>query len=97
MDQHRAGTDLNGGLGPDHIKSPEFGWDLAHTKRIEPIEGGGTLVRLNDRCFLALGLFIPLPICGIGKIPVRGDLFDHMRDQPVPPSPLSGNAKIKVP
>jgi hypothetical protein len=24
----------------------------------------------------------PLPFCGIGKIPVRGDLFDHMRDTP---------------
>jgi len=26
----------------------------------------------------------PLPFagCGIGKIPVRGDLFDHMHDAP---------------
>jgi hypothetical protein len=24
---------------------------------------------------------IPFPMCGIGKIPVRGDLFDHLHDQ----------------
>jgi hypothetical protein len=24
----------------------------------------------------------PLPFCGIGKIPVRGDLLDHMHDEP---------------
>jgi hypothetical protein len=23
---------------------------------------------------------IPFPMCGIGKIPVRGDLFDRMRE-----------------
>lgn len=39
------------------------------------------LIHINDRCVLIL---FPLPFgaCGIGKIPVRGDLFDHLRDAP---------------
>ncbi|HEY0799610.1 MAG TPA: hypothetical protein VGD54_02135, partial [Steroidobacteraceae bacterium] len=49
--------------------------------RLELIEGGGLLIHINDRCVIVL---IPLPFggCGIGKIPVRGDLLDHMRDEP---------------
>jgi hypothetical protein len=81
LDKHRPGADLNGGLGPDRKQKSEFGWDRTHTRRIEPIEGGGLLIRLSDNCVLVL---IPLPLggCSIGKTPVRGDLFDHMRDAP---------------
>jgi hypothetical protein len=92
LDKHRPGADLNGGLGPDRRQKSEFGWDRTHTRRIEPIEGGGLLIRLSDNCVLVL---IPLPLvgCGIGKKPVRGDLFDHMRDAP----PLDGSAKNTAP
>jgi len=81
MDKHGAGADFNGGLGPDREKKAEFGWDRTHTQRIEPIEGGGMLIRLSDHCVLVV---FPLPFvgCGIGKIPVRGDLFEHMHNEP---------------
>jgi len=81
LDKHGAGADFNGGLGPDRGKKSEFGWDLTHTQRIEPVDGGGILIRLSDHCVL---LVFPLPFvgCGIGKIPPRGDLFDHMHDEP---------------
>jgi hypothetical protein len=46
---------------------------------VEPIEGGGLLIHINDRCVVVLIPF-PLAFCGIGKIPVRGDLFDHMHE-----------------
>jgi hypothetical protein len=81
LDKHGKGADLDGGLGPDHKPKPEFGWDRSHTHRVQSIEGGGIVIALNDRCVLVL---IPFPLggCGIGKIPVRGDLFDHMHDAP---------------
>lgn len=81
LDKHGKGADLNGGLGPDHKPSPEFGWDRSHTHRVQSMEGGGIVIALNDHCVLVL---FPLPFggCGIGKIPVRGDLFDHMHDAP---------------
>jgi len=92
LDKHGAGADLNGGLGPDRERKPEFAWDRTHTQRIEPIEGGGMLIRLSDHCVLVV---FPLPFvgCGIGKIPVRGDLFDHMHDEPQ----TGGNPKNIVP
>jgi hypothetical protein len=79
LDQRSGGMYVDGGLPPDQ-GAPEFGWDHARTHRVEPMEGGGAILWLNDRCFLVLYGVIPLPMCGIGKIPVRGDLFDHMRD-----------------
>jgi hypothetical protein len=82
LDKHGAGTDFNGGLGPDHARPPEFGWDHARTHRIEPLRGGGTLVWVNDQCVIIL-FPIPFAGCAIGKIPVRGDIFDHMRDAPI--------------
>ena len=92
LDKHGAGADFNGGLGPDRDKKPEFGWDRTHTQRIEPIEGGGMLIRLSDHCVLVV---FPLPFvgCGVGKIPVRGDLFNHMHDEPQ----AGGNPKNIVP
>jgi hypothetical protein len=73
---------------PAH-RQPPFRWSRAHTQRIEQLPSGGTLVRLNDRCVLVFAVMV-LPICQIGKIPVHGDLFEHMDDAPVlgePPSP----------
>jgi hypothetical protein len=92
LDKHGAGADFDGGLGPDRKQKSEFGWDRTHTQRIEPIEGGGILLRLSDHCVL---LVFPLPFvgCGIGKIPARGDLFDHMHEEP----PAGGKPKNIVP
>jgi hypothetical protein len=80
LDKHGAGVDFDGGLGPDEGSKPEFGWDHARTHRVEAMEGGGSILWINDRCFIVMYGMIPFPMCGIGKIPVRGDLFDHMRD-----------------
>jgi hypothetical protein len=82
LDQHGAGADFDGGLGSDPRYTPEFGWDHARTHRLEALEGGGSILWINDRCFIVLAGMIPFPMCGIGKIPVRGDLFDHMHDLP---------------
>jgi hypothetical protein len=82
LDRHGAGLDLDGGLGPDLESKPEFGWYHARIHRIEPLEGGGSILWLNDRCFIVMAGLIPFPMCGIGKIPPRGDLFDHMHDAP---------------
>jgi hypothetical protein len=92
LDKHGAGADLNGGLGPDRKQKSEFAWDRKHTQRLESIEGGGILLHLSDHCVL---LVFPLPFvgCGIGKIPVRGDLFEHMHDEPQ----TGGNPKNIVP
>lgn len=84
LDKPGAGADFDGGLGPDPGAAPEFGWDHARTHRIEAMEGGGTILWINDRCFIVMAGLIPFPMCGIGEIPVRGDLFDHMRDLPAP-------------
>jgi hypothetical protein len=80
LDRHGAGIDLNGGLGPDHRKKPEFAWDRKHTQRVE-VFPGAVIVRVSDHCIL---VFFPFPLvaCGIGRIPVRGDLLDHMHDEP---------------
>jgi hypothetical protein len=79
LDKHGAGADFNGGLGPDRDRKPEFGWDRSHTHRVESLEGGGLLIHINDRCVVVLIPF-PFPFCGIGKIPVRGDLLDHIHE-----------------
>ena len=81
LDRHGAGADLNGGLGLDRPRKPEFGWDHTHIHRVESIEGGGIAIHMNDHCVL---LVFPLPFvgCGIGKIPARGDLFEHLHDAP---------------
>jgi len=83
LDKHGTGADFNGGLGPDRERKSDFAWDRSHTHRIEGIEGGGILIHINEHCVLVL---FPLPFagCGIGKIPVRGDLFEHMQDAPTP-------------
>lgn len=61
-------------------KAQEFAWNYAATHRVEAIPEGGILIHLGDHCVLVL---IPLPLvgCSIGKIPVNGDLFEHMHEK----------------
>lgn len=59
---------------------PQFGWDYAHTHRVEPLPGGGTIINLTNRCALVV-YAIPIPVCKIGHIPVNDHLFDDMRDR----------------
>lgn len=92
LDRHGAGADLNGGLGPDRPAKPEFGWDQNQLHRVEGIDGGGILVHINDHCVFVLFPF-PFAGCGIGKIPVRGDLFEHLHDVPT----QTPNAKNSAP
>jgi hypothetical protein len=81
LDKRLAGMYVDVGPGLDQGNAPEFGWDHARTHRVEGLEGGGgSLLWINDRCFIVMTGLIPFPICGIGEIPVRGDLFDHMPD-----------------
>lgn len=65
--------------GSTDDSKPRFGWNHAATHRIEEIPSGGLLININDRCVIAWVVF-PMPLCRIGKIPVRGDLFEHMQD-----------------
>ena len=61
---------------------PKFAWNHAAIHRVEELPTGGLLFNINERCALVWVLF-PLPVCKLGKIPVRADLFDHMEDAPV--------------
>jgi hypothetical protein len=83
LDKTLGGMYVDVGPGLDPWNTPEFGWDHSRTHRVETIEGGGSMLWINDRCFVVLYGMIPFPMCGVGKIPVRGDLFDHMRDSQV--------------
>jgi len=58
---------------------PEFGWDRSRVHPVEPIESGGFVVRLSDRCVIVITL-LAMPACQIGKKPARSDLFEHMGD-----------------
>jgi hypothetical protein len=62
---------------------PEFGWSHSATHRIEPMEGGGFVVWINDKCGVAVA-GLAMPFCMFGKKPARGDLFEHMDDAPKP-------------
>jgi hypothetical protein len=89
LDKRLGGMYVDVGPGFDPA-TPEFGWDHARIHRVETIEGGGSMLWINDRCFIVLYGVIPFPMCGVGKIPVRGDLFDHIRDSQVQ-SPSANN------
>ena len=91
LDRHGEGMDLNGGLGPDHRRKSDFAWDRKHTNRVEALPSV-LLVHLSDHCVL---IFFPFPMafCGIGKIPVRGDLFEHLHDE----EQAQGNPRNIVP
>ena len=64
----------------------DFGWDLAHTQRVETLPEGGVLLRLSDRCVMIIGLPFVLPLCKFGRIPARGDLFKHMEEPRTEPA-----------
>jgi hypothetical protein len=68
--------------GPPQPK-PQFGWDRSRVHRVEPLEGGGVVVRISDRCAVVITL-LAMPVCQIGTKPARGDLFEHMADAPTP-------------
>jgi hypothetical protein len=69
-------------------RRPEFHWDYASTHRVEPVPGLGAVIHLNDRCAIALFVIIPFAgSCALGKIPARGDLFEHMHDPDPAPEP----------
>lgn len=59
---------------------PQFGWDYAHTHRVEALPGGGTIINLTDRCALVVYVIL-IPVCKIGHIPANDHLFDDMRDR----------------
>lgn len=62
--------------------APEFGWSST-AQRVEALPEGGILVRLSERCVIAVTL-VAFPACSFGEIPVNGDLFEHMKDAPKP-------------
>ena len=63
--------------GP-RVKGPEFAWDCAHTHRVTPLQGGGFVVALNDRCAV-LVFIVPMIGCSVGhQPPANGDLFKYM-------------------
>jgi hypothetical protein len=68
--------------GAVDVTKPQFGWSHSATHRVETFAEGGFMLNINDRCSIAI-MIIPMPFCRVGKIPVRGDLFEHMDD----PSP----------
>ena len=65
-------------------RRPGLAWNHARTHRVEALPGGVTVFNLNDHCAIALLWVVPFFGCQIGKIPARGDLFEHMRDAPGP-------------
>jgi hypothetical protein len=65
-------------------RRPGFHWNYARTHRVEPVPGLGTVIHLNDQCAILLFVIIPMVGCALEKTPVRGDLFEHMHDDPEP-------------
>lgn len=72
--------------GSTDYSKPQFGWSHSATHRVEEIPTGGLLINLNDRCSIAWVIF-PFPVCKVGKIPVRGDLFQHVEGPVAPGEP----------
>jgi hypothetical protein len=64
---------------PPAPKAPEFAWSRTHTHRVDVLPDGGMLVNISSHCAIIINPF-PFPICGLGKTPANGDLFEHMRD-----------------
>lgn len=62
---------------------PQFHWSHSNVHRIEPMENGGFVVWINDKCGIAITL-MAMPFCQLGKKPARGDLFEHMDDAATP-------------
>jgi hypothetical protein len=62
---------------------PEFHWSHSRTHRVAPMEDGGFVLWINDKCGVAITV-MAMPFCQFGKKPARGDLFEHMDDPPTP-------------
>jgi hypothetical protein len=73
LDDQASARGLSSASGPK-----PFGWSHSRVQRIEPIEGG-TIIWINDRCAIVLSGLL-MPVCKIGKIEARGDLFENMQD-----------------
>ena len=69
-------------FAPAPTRRSGLAWNHARTHRVEALPGGVTVFNLNDHCAIALLWVVPFFGCQIGKIPARGDLFEHMRDAP---------------
>ena len=67
----------------DVPQAPTFRWDHARTHRLES-SALGLNVNLNDRCSVLISIYLMAIIggCKIGELPVHGDLFMHMKDDP---------------
>jgi hypothetical protein len=48
---------------------------------VEALPEGGILIRLSERCVVAVTL-VAFPACSFGEISVNGRLFEHMNDPP---------------
>jgi hypothetical protein len=66
----------------------KFRWDYARTHRLEAT-ALGLNINLNDRCSLLISLYMMAIMggCKIGELPVHGDLFMHMKDDPESSAP----------
>jgi hypothetical protein len=81
LDDHSTHGNHQNGLGLSSHERPQFGWYYAGTHRFDTTSGL-PVINLSDNCVIPIGALIPLPLCRIGKIPPRGDLFKHMHDTP---------------
>ncbi len=68
---------------PNVPAGSKFRWDYARTHRLESTALGLT-INLSDRCSLLISLYMMAIMggCKIGELPVHGDLFLHMKDDP---------------
>ncbi len=75
-------------FAPAPARTPGLAWNHARTHRVEALPGGVTVFHINDHCAIAFFWIMPFFGCSLGKIPTRGDLFEHMHDPRDPPRPL---------
>ncbi len=62
-----------------------FRWNSWRAHRLEVLPGA-LVFHINERCMVAIMPF-PLPVCVLGKIPVYGDLFEHLKEERAQPPP----------
>jgi hypothetical protein len=77
---HAPGMDEGHGIGVI-----PFRWNSWRAQRLEVLPGA-ILFHINERCMVAIMPF-PLPVCVLGKIPVHGDLLEHMKEERAQPPP----------
>ena len=73
--------------GSTDTSKPKFGWYYAGTHRVQGTPGGPLIVHINDRCAVAFLFIFPFPVCKVGKMPARSDLFEHMNEVPAAGEP----------